>query len=143
MLPIDSIQYITCCLTLFYFISTHVWSSIYVAHRPIYEPGRSITCLGGRPPVTTGILTRRNQKKPEGWKLRSVRPSFPACEVRTSPWAPQEQFMTKIIKEKSRKAEICHIRFFIYQNPYLTKYCVEVGWTVKKYQVGSRRGVVS
>ena len=58
------------------------------------EPGR--TCLGGRPPVTTGILTRRNQKKPEGWKLRSVRPSFPACEVRTSPWAPQEQFMTKI-----------------------------------------------
>ena len=47
-------------------------------------------------PVTTGILTRRNQKKPEGWKLRSVRPSFPACEVRTSPWAPQEQFMTKI-----------------------------------------------
>ena len=47
-------------------------------------------------PVTTGILTRRNQKKPEGWKLRSVRPSFPACEVRTSPWATQEQFMTKI-----------------------------------------------
>ena len=47
-------------------------------------------------PVTTGILTRRNQKKPEGWKLRSVRPSFPACEVRTSPWAPQEQFLMKI-----------------------------------------------
>ena len=47
-------------------------------------------------PVTTGILTRRNQKKPEGWKLRSVRPSFPACEVRTSPWTPQDQLMTKI-----------------------------------------------
>ena len=47
--------------------------------------------------------------------------------------------------KKSRKVEICHIRFFIYQNPCLgmvkslswavTKYCVEVGWPVTKYQV--------
>ena len=56
------------------------------------------------------------------------------------------------VTEKSRKAEICHIRFFIYQNPCLglakslswavTKYCVEVGWAVTKYQVGSMCGVV-
>ena len=48
--------------------------------------------------------------------------------------------------KKSRKAEICHIRFFIYQNTCLgiakslswavTKNCVEVGWAVTKYQVG-------
>ena len=54
--------------------------------------------------------------------------------------------------KKSRKAEICHIRFFIYQNPCLgmakslswavTKYRVEVGWALTKYQVWSRRGVV-
>ena len=47
--------------------------------------------------------------------------------------------------EKSRKAEICHIRFFIYQNPCVgmakslswavTKYCVGVGWAVTKYRV--------
>ena len=50
-----------------------------------------------------------------------------------------------ISKKKSRKAEIWHIRFFIYQNPCLgmakslsravTKYCVEVCWAVTKYQV--------
>ena len=59
----------------------------------------------------------------------------------------------KISFEKSRKAEICHIRFFIYQNPCLgmakslswavAKYRVEVGWAVTKYQVGSMCGVVS
>ena len=61
--------------------------------------------------------------------------------------------MYQTLNKKSRKAEICHIRFFIYQNPCLgmakslswavTKYCVEVGWDVTKYKVGSRRGVVS
>ena len=50
------------------------------------------------------------------------------------------------MKEKSRKAEICHTHFFIYQNPCLgmakslsravTKYRVEVCWAVTKYQVG-------
>ena len=61
-----------------------------------------------------------------------------------------------ILKKKSLKAEICPIRFFVYQNPCLgvakslswavtkyhvgvgwavTKYWVEVGWAVKKYQV--------
>ena len=55
--------------------------------------------------------------------------------------------------KKSRKAEICHIRFFINQNPCLgmakslswavTKNRVEVRWAVTKYQVGSRCGVVS
>ena len=48
--------------------------------------------------------------------------------------------------KKSRKAEICYIRFFFYQNPCLglakslswavTKYRVEVCWAVTKYQVG-------
>ena len=48
-----------------------------------------------------------------------------------------------ILVKKSRKAEICPIRFFIYQNPCLgvanflswavTKYCVGVGWAVTKY----------
>ena len=68
----------------------------------------------------------------------------------------QDQFFQDFFfnpDQKSRKAEICHIRFFIYQNPCLgmakslswavTKYCVEVGWAVTKYQVGSRCGVVS
>ena len=54
----------------------------------------------------------------------------------------------QILRKKSRKAEICHIRFFIYQNPCLgmakslswavTKYRVEVGWAVTKYQVVCR-----
>ena len=54
--------------------------------------------------------------------------------------------------KKSRKAEICHIRFFIYQNPCLgmvkslswavKKYRVEVGSAVTTYQVGSMCGVV-
>ena len=49
-------------------------------------------------------------------------------------------------QKKSHKAEICHIRFFIDQNPCLgmakalswavTKYRVEVCWAVTKYQVG-------
>ena len=30
---------------------------------------------------------QEEQKKPVRWKLWSVRPSFPACEARTSPWA--------------------------------------------------------
>ena len=29
---------------------------------------------------------QEEQKKPVRWKLRSVRPSFPACKARTSPW---------------------------------------------------------
>ena len=53
---------------------------------------------------------------------------------------------SNFLHKKSRKAEICHIRFFIYQNPCLglakslswavTKYCVGVGWAVTKYRVG-------
>ena len=52
----------------------------------------------------------------------------------------------QIKTEKSRKAEICHIHFFIHQNPCLgmakslywavTKYCYEICWAVTKYQVG-------
>ena len=67
-------------------------------------------------------------------------------------YASQVDGKVKNVK-KSRKAEICHIRFFIYQNPCLgmvkslswavTKYRVEVGWAVTKYQVGSMCGVVS
>ena len=43
---------------------------------------------------------------------------------------------SSFIYQKSHKAEICHIRSFIYQNPYLTKYCVGIGWAVTKYLVG-------
>ena len=48
----------------------------------------------------------------------------------------------KTNKKKSRKAEICHIRFFIYQNPCLGM-VKSLSWAVTKYQVGSMCGVVS
>ena len=54
-------------------------------------------------------------------------------------YLPRRTNVTKYTDEKSSKAEICHIRFFIYQNPCLC----EVGWAVTKYQVGSKCGVVS
>ena len=54
-------------------------------------------------------------------------------------------------RKKSRKAEICHIHFFIYQNPCLgmakslswavTKYRVEVCWAVTKYQAVTKYGI--